>query len=45
VRRFLTDSKFAAFKRLQVITQVKERLTQQQREFKAGFGKFLEHNT
>ena len=45
VRRFLTDAKFTAFKRLQVITQVKERLTQQQREFKAGFGRFLEYNS
>ncbi len=45
VRKYLTDAKFAAFKRLQIITQVKERLTQQQRSFKAGFGRFLEYNT
>jgi conjugative transfer pilus assembly protein TraH len=45
VRQFITDAKFAAFKRLQVITQVKERLTQQQRAFKAGFGRFIEYNT
>lgn len=45
VRQYLTDAKFAAFKRLQIITQVKERLTQQQRAFKAGYARFLEYNT
>ena len=45
VRKYLTDAKFVAFKRLQVITQVKERLTQQQRAFKAGYARFLEYNT
>jgi len=45
VRKYLTDSKFAAFKRLQIITQVKERLTQQQRAFKAAYGRFIEQNT
>ena len=45
VRRFITDSKFAAFKRLQVIMQYKERLVLQQRSFKAEFGRFLEYNT
>lgn len=44
VRQFLTEAKFAAFKRLQFITQVKERLTNQQRAFKAGYGRFLEQN-
>lgn len=44
VKRFLTDSKFAAFKRLQVMTQVKERLSQQQLSFKRGFGQFIEYN-
>ncbi len=42
VRRFITDSKFAAFKRLQVITQVKEHLVQQQRSFGAGYSRFVE---
>lgn len=41
VRRFITDSKFAAFKRLQIIMQCKERLLQQQNAFKAGFGRIL----
>ena len=45
VRKYLTDAKFVAFKRLQVITQVKERLTLQQRAFKAGYARFLEYNT
>ena len=45
VRKFITDSKFSAFKRLQVIMQYKERLVLQQRSFKAGFGRFLEYNT
>ena len=45
VRRFITDSKFSAFKRLQVMMQYKERLVLQQRSFKAGFGRFLEYNT
>ena len=45
VRRFISDAKFAAFKRLQLMTQVKERLVLQQRSFKAGFGRFLEYNT
>ena len=44
VRRFITDSKFAAFKRLQVITQVKERLVQQQKSFGAGYSRFVEHS-
>ena len=45
VRRFITDSKFSAFKRLQAVMQYKERLVLQQRSFKAGFGRFLEYNT
>jgi len=45
VRRFITDAKFAAFKRLQLIMQYKERLVLQQRSFKSGFGRFLEYNT
>ena len=45
VRRFITDSKFSAFKRLQLVMQYKERLVLQQRSFKAGFGRFLEYNT
>ena len=45
VRRFITDSKFVAFKRLQAIMQYKERLILQQRSFKSGFGRFLEYNT
>ncbi|WP_250310522.1 conjugal transfer protein TraH [Rickettsia endosymbiont of Oedothorax gibbosus] len=45
VRRFITDSKFSAFKRLQVMMQYKERLVLQQRSFKVGFGRFLEYNT
>ena len=45
VRRFITDSKFSDFKRLQVMMQYKERLVLQQRSFKAGFGRFLEYNT
>ena len=44
VRQFLTDSKFAAFKRLQLIMQVKGRLIQQQRMFKAGFARYVEYN-
>jgi conjugative transfer pilus assembly protein TraH len=45
VRQFLTSAKFAAFKRLQIITNVKERLSQQQRAFKADYGRFLELNS
>jgi hypothetical protein len=44
VRRFISDSKFSAFKRLQLMMQYKERLVLQQRSFKAGFGRFLEYN-
>lgn len=44
VRKFITDSKFSAFKRLQVMMQYKERLVLQQRSFKAGFDRFLEQN-
>jgi conjugative transfer pilus assembly protein TraH len=42
VKAHLTSKKFEAFKRLQAITQVKERLEQQQRAFKASFAKILE---
>jgi hypothetical protein len=44
IRRFITDSKFAAFKRLQVVTQYKERLSQQQRAFEGAYSRFLEQN-
>ncbi len=45
VRRHIQDSKHTAFKRLQAIMQYKERLTQQIRSFKSGFGRFIEYNT
>jgi conjugative transfer pilus assembly protein TraH len=44
VRSFLTSAKFSAFKRLQVITQVKERLQQQQRAFRANYFRFVEQS-
>ncbi len=43
VKEFLRDARFAAFKRLQVVTQVKERLKQQEKSFEAGFTKFMQH--
>ncbi len=41
VKGFLRDARFAAFKRLQVITQVKERIENQERAFEAGFDRML----
>jgi hypothetical protein len=43
VKEFLRDSRFEAFKRLQVITQVKERLALQEKAFEAGFSRFMQH--
>ena len=37
VKSFLRDEKFAAFKRLQILTQVKERLKQQEKAFETTF--------
>jgi conjugative transfer pilus assembly protein TraH len=42
VKSFLRDAKFAAFKRLQIITQVKERLTLQEKAFENGFSRFMQ---
>ena len=42
-RKFLTDAKFLAYKKLQTITQVKERLKQQQKEFEYGFGLIMKN--
>ena len=44
VRKFVSTSKFTAFKRLELIMQYQARITQQVRSFKAGFGQYLEHN-
>jgi hypothetical protein len=41
VKGFLRDAKFAAFKRLQIITQVKERLELQEKAFENGFSRFM----
>lgn len=42
VRSYLRDKRFEAFKKLQVITQVKERLIQQQGVFELGFSRFMD---
>jgi len=42
VRGYLRDKRFEAFKKLQVITQVKERLSQQQSVFELGFSRFMD---
>lgn len=42
-RKYLADAKFGAFQKLQVITQVKERLEMQTRQFEGGFGRMM-HN-
>ena len=42
VRSYLRDKRFEAFKKLQVITQVKERLMQQQSVFELGFSRFMD---
>jgi len=42
VRGYLRDKRFEAFKKLQVITQVKERLSQQQGVFELGFSRFMD---
>lgn len=41
VRRILSNSKFTAFKKLQIILQVKERLDNQTKSFEHSFGKFM----
>lgn len=41
VKEFMRDSRFAAFKRLQVITQVKERLGNQEKAFEMSFSRAL----
>ncbi len=41
VKTYLRDAKFAAFTRLQVITQVKERLEQQEKAFEMSFSRFM----
>lgn len=43
VKGFLRDAKFTAFKRLQVITQVKERLAGQEKAFEHGFTRYMQH--
>jgi hypothetical protein len=42
VRSYLRDKRFEAFKKLQVITQVKERIAQQQSVFELGFSRFMD---
>jgi len=42
VRSYLRDKRFEAFKKLQVITQVKERLIQQQGVFELSFSRFMD---
>ena len=42
VRGYLRDKRFEAFKKLQVIIQVKERLSQQQSVFELGFSRFMD---
>ncbi|MDX1923621.1 MAG: conjugal transfer protein TraH [Rickettsiaceae bacterium] len=41
IRKYLQDSKFASFQKLQVITQVKKRLEQQVAEFNYKFGDMM----
>lgn len=41
IRKYLSDSKFSAFQKLQVITQVKQRLEQQTKEFEFRFATIL----
>ncbi len=43
IRRFLSDAKFGAFQKLQIITQVKQRLELQHKEFEFTFGKMMQH--
>lgn len=42
VRGYLRDKRFEAFKKLQVITQVKEKLNQQHKMFELGFSRFMD---
>lgn len=42
VRSFLRDKRFESFKKLQVITQVKHRIAQQQSVFELGFTRFMQ---
>jgi conjugative transfer pilus assembly protein TraH len=42
VKEFLRDKRFEGFKRLQVITQVKERLVLQEKAFENGFSRFMQ---
>ena len=42
VRSYLRDKRFESFKKLQVITQVKERLIQQQGVFELSFSRFID---
>jgi hypothetical protein len=42
IRHFLRDAKFAAFQKLQVIMQVKERLNNNTKEFEYRFGKMMQ---
>lgn len=42
VRSYLRDKRFEAFKKLQIITQVKERIAQQQSVFELGFSRFMD---
>ncbi len=41
VKTYLRDTKFAAFTRLQVITQVKERLANEEKAFEMGFSRYM----
>lgn len=43
IRRYLSDARSGAFQKLQVITQVKERLEMQTREFEFRFGKMMKN--
>ena len=43
IRRYLADAKFGAFQKLQVITQIKERLEMQTKEFEFRFGKMMQN--
>lgn len=42
IRRYLSDAKSTAFQKLQVITQVKQRLEQQSQEFEHSFGQMMQ---
>ena len=44
-RDAISQAKFTAFKRLQLIMQYHERISLQTRAFKSGFGRLLEYNT